>query len=169
MDCDTSPEEVIDRCRQSGINCIAVADHGTVEGALKMQNLSPFPIIIAEEILTPHGEIMGMFLKEGIPSGLSIEETISRIKDQEGLVCIPHPFDRLRHSAMDGEIIEELVAQGQIDVIDPRVIRDGSMTGSKMLPYVLNDHYNVDIDNESNWKEAEEWLEETNLPIVRPE
>ena len=41
-----------------------------------MQRIAPFPVIVAEEILTPHGEIMGMFLKETIPSGLSVEETI---------------------------------------------------------------------------------------------
>jgi len=116
MDCNTSLEEVINRCLKIGINCIAIADHGTVEGALKMEKLAPFPVIVAEEILTPHGEVMGMFLKETIPSGLSLEETISRIKAQDGLVCIPHPFDRLRQSALDSEIVEEIVEQ--IDIIE---------------------------------------------------
>jgi len=116
MDCNTSLEKVIRRCLESRINCVAIADHGTIEGALKMQSLAPFPVIVAEEILTPHGEIMGMFLKETIPSGLSVEQTISRIKTQGGLVCIPHPFDRFRRSALNSNIIEELV--GQIDIIE---------------------------------------------------
>ncbi len=115
-DCNTSLEQIISRCQQTGINCIAIADHGTIEGALKMQSIAPFVIIVAEEILTPHGEIMGMFLKEGIPSGLSVEETISRIKAQDALIGIPHPFDTFRHSALDSEIIEELAEQ--IDVIE---------------------------------------------------
>lgn len=115
-DCNTSLEQIISRCQQTGINCIAVTDHGTIEGALKMQNIAPFVIIVAEEILTPRGEIMGMFLKEGIPSGLSVEETISRIKAQDALIAIPHPFDMFRHSALDSEIIEELAEQ--IDVIE---------------------------------------------------
>jgi len=115
-DCNTSLEQIISRCQQTGINCIAVTDHGTIEGALKMQSIAPFVIIVAEEILTPRGEIMGMFLKEGIPSGLSVEETISRIKAQDALVSIPHPFDMFRHSALDSEIIEELAEQ--IDVIE---------------------------------------------------
>ena len=109
-------EQVISRCLERGINCIAIADHGTAEGALKMQDIAPFPVIVAEEILTPHGEIMGMFLKESIPSGLSIEQTISQIKAQGGLVCIPHPFDMLRQSALNGRIIEELAEQ--IDVVE---------------------------------------------------
>ena len=109
-------EKIVSRCLERGINCIAIADHGTIEGALKVQSIAPFPVIIAEEILTPHGEIMGMFLKDGIPSGLSVEQTISRIQAQDALVCIPHPFDTLRHSALDGNILEELM--GQIDVIE---------------------------------------------------
>ena len=116
MDCNTSLEKVIRRCQETGINCVAIADHGTVEGALKMQSLAPFPVIVAEEILTPHGEIMGMFLKEGVPSGLSVEQAISRIRAQDALVCIPHPFDRLRHSGLNGDMIEEIAEQ--IDVIE---------------------------------------------------
>ena len=116
MDCNTSLEKIISRCLETGINCIAIADHGTAEGALKMQHLAPFPVIVAEEILTPHGEIMGMFLKETIPSGLSVEQTISRIKAQGGLVCIPHPFDRIRPAGLDGNIIEKIAEQ--IDVIE---------------------------------------------------
>ena len=116
MDCNTSLERIITRCLETRINCIAITDHGTIEGALKMQSIAPFPVIIAEEILTPQGEIMGMFLKEGIPSGLSVEQTISRIRAQGGLVGIPHPFDVFRKSALKNNIIEKLVEQ--IDVIE---------------------------------------------------
>jgi len=111
-----SLDQVIERCLAKAINCIAVADHGTVEGALKMQGQAPFPVIVAEEILTPHGEIMGMFLKETIPSGLSVEKTIARIKGQGGLVCIPHPFDNLRPSALGGKILAEIIEY--VDVIE---------------------------------------------------
>jgi len=115
-DCNTPLEKIINRCLEIGINCIAISDHGTAEGALKMQEIAPFPVIVAEEILTPHGEIMGMFLKETIPSGLSVEQTISQIKTQGGLVCVPHPFDIFRQSALDAKIVEEIV--DQIDVIE---------------------------------------------------
>jgi len=108
---------------ETGINCIAVADHGTTEGALKMQSIAPFPVIIAEEILTTHGEIMGLFLKETIPGGQSVEKTISLIRAQGGLVNIPHPFDMLRHSALDGRIIEEIVEQiDAVEVFNARCI-----------------------------------------------
>ena len=116
MDCNASLEQIINRCLELGINCIAVADHGTAEGALKMQAIAPFPVIVAEEILTPHGEIMGMFLNQTIPRRLSVEQAISRIKAQGGLVCIPHPFDTFRRSALDGKTVEKIVEQ--IDLVE---------------------------------------------------
>ena len=116
FDCDNQLGKIIERCLERGINCIAIADHGTADGALKVQSLAPFTVIVAEEILTPHGEIMGMFLEETIPSGLSVEQTISAIKAQGGLVCIPHPFERVRHSALYSNIVEAII--GQIDVIE---------------------------------------------------
>ena len=59
---------------------------------------------------------MGVFLKEKIPSGLSIEQAISRIKAQGGLVCLPHPFDSLRGLKLGSGSLEELVQQ--IDIIE---------------------------------------------------
>jgi len=116
LDCTTPLDKIIKRCLELGINCIAIADHGTAEGALKMRDLAPFPVIVAEEILTPHGEIMGMFLEEGIPSGISVEQAISQIRAQGGLVCIPHAFDIFRPSALDSKIVKKLA--GQIDVME---------------------------------------------------
>ena len=128
MDCETPLDKIIDRCLELGINCIAIADHGTAEGALKMKCMAPFTVIVAEEMLTPHGEIMGMFLSKTIPSGLSVEQTISRIRDQGGLVCIPHPFDTIRGSALDSRIIEEIASQ--IDVIEVFNARNPFRSGS---------------------------------------
>ena len=127
-------QQVIDCCLEMGINCVAIADHGTIEGAVKMQNLAPFRVIIAEEILTPYGEIMGMFLKEGVPSGLSVEETVSRIRAQGGLVCIPHPYDTFRPSALRNSKLEEL--SDQIDVIEvfnARSLISGSLTKARIF------------------------------------
>ena len=116
MDCVMPLDRIINRCLEVGINCIAIADHGTAEGALEMQGLAPFSVIVSEEILTTHGEIMGMFLKETKPSGLSVEQTISQIRAQGGLVNIPHPFDMFRGFGADGSELEALV--GQIDMIE---------------------------------------------------
>ena len=116
IDCNTPLDKIVGRCIEKGINCVAIADHGTAEGALKLRETAPITVIVAEEILTPHGEIMGLFLEKTIPSGLSVAETISRIRAQNGLVCIPHPFDIFRHSALRKHIIEEII--DQVDIIE---------------------------------------------------
>ena len=134
MDCNTTLEEIINRCLEVGINCIATADHGTAEGGLKMQTIAPFPVIVAEEILTPHGEIMGMFLKETIPSGLSVEETIARIRAQDGLVNIPHPFDIFRQSALTSKMAEEIISQiDVIEVFNARCTLPGCLAKAEMF------------------------------------
>lgn len=116
MDCDTPLDKIVTRCNKLGINCIAIADHGTIEGALRMQEVAPFPVIVAEEILTPVGEIMGVFLKESIPGGSSVREAIARIKEQDALVCLPHPFDTLRRLRLSEPELDELAAD--IDIIE---------------------------------------------------
>jgi predicted metal-dependent phosphoesterase TrpH len=116
MDCNTPLDKLIRRCQALEINCIAIADHGTAEGALKMQKIAPFQVIVAEEIMTTQGEIMGMFLQETIPGGLTPQETIKRIREQGGLVNIPHPFETVRGSALKDRAIAEIAAQ--IDIME---------------------------------------------------
>jgi predicted metal-dependent phosphoesterase TrpH len=109
MDCQTPLDKIISRCQELGIDCIAIADHGTAEGGLELQKIAPFKVIVAEEILTTEGEIMGMFLKETIPSGITPQEAIKRIREQGGLVNIPHPFETIRGSALKDKVIDEII------------------------------------------------------------
>lgn len=116
FDSSNTPEKIIARCRQIGINCVAIADHGTAEGGLKIKTIAPFTVIVAEEILTPAGEIMGMFLKETIPTNIPVAEAIARIKEQDGVVCIPHPFDTITRMALGAKGMEAII--DDIDVIE---------------------------------------------------
>ena len=117
-DCNTPLSRIVDHCLEVDINCLAISDHNTTEGALKLKEKAPFMVIVAEEVMTPYGEIMGMFLEESIPAGLPVAETIARIRAQGGLVAIPHPFDRFRNSALKREVIRELAEHGEIDIIE---------------------------------------------------
>jgi hypothetical protein len=79
--------------------------------------MAPFPVIVGDKIRTREGEIMGLFLSDEIPPRLSPEETITRIKSQGGLLCIPHPFDRFRHhSALRQNALNRLLPY--IDIIE---------------------------------------------------
>jgi predicted metal-dependent phosphoesterase TrpH len=134
FDCTTSPETIIKRCQKTGVNCIAVADHGSIAGALRVKEIAPFRVIVAEEILTPLGEIMGMFLTEGIPSNISADEAIRQIKAQNGLVCLPHPFDKMRGINRQGfdEIRRRLSEIDVIEVFNARALRLGNSNGKAL-------------------------------------
>ena len=82
-----------------------------------MERIAPFKIIISEEIHTTAGEIIGYFLSEEIPSHLTPEETVRQIKDQGGLVCIPHPIDRFRpHSRLRRNALDKIMPD--VDIIE---------------------------------------------------
>jgi predicted metal-dependent phosphoesterase TrpH len=117
MDSSSSLEDIIRRCREMGINCIAITDHNAIDGALKMKEIAPFTVIPGEEILTPNGEIIGYFLKEYIPSGQPLEKVIEAIRSQDGLVGVPHPFDTFRGlKNTDNRFLDELAAQ--LDMVE---------------------------------------------------
>ena len=127
MDCAMPLEQIIARCLEVGVNCLAVTDHDTIAGALKLKEMAPFHVIVGEEILTTDGEIIGLFLSQEVPSKLSLEETIARIKAQEGLVCIPHPYDRLRFSAFRNQVFEDIMPEVDIiEVFNARSLSPGS-------------------------------------------
>ena len=134
MDSQSELEDIIKRCQKLGIDCIAVADHNAVEGGLKMQTIAPFKVIVAEEILTFSGELMGMFLKERIASGIPLEAAIAAIKEQGGLVSIPHPFDPVRGLRLNADEFNKLAPQiDLIEVFNARVL--SPQTNSKSLHF----------------------------------
>lgn len=95
-DCVTSPERLVEVCQRKGIDCVAVTDHNTIRGALAVREITPFRVIVGEEIRSAEGEIIGLFLSEEVPPMLGARETIDRIRAQGGLVSLPHPLDRFR-------------------------------------------------------------------------
>lgn len=93
-DCATPLSQVARSCRQAGLDCVAVTDHNTIAGALRLRDSGAFRVIVGEEISTTHGELLGYFLTQPVSRGLSPLETIEHVKAQGGLVCIPHPLGR---------------------------------------------------------------------------
>ena len=115
-DSNISPERLVARCVQVGLNCIAVTDHDTIDGALAAQRVANFTVIVGEEVRSSGGEITGLFLTETVPRGLSPTETARRIKGQGGLVSIPHPFDRFRRGAIGRRALDEIVPY--VDIVE---------------------------------------------------
>lgn len=86
--------------KKNDIYGIAITDHNTIEGAVKFKEIygKNIHVIIGEEIMTTEGEIIGLFLKRDIKKGLTPKEVIKEIKNQGGVVYIPHPFDKKRYN-----------------------------------------------------------------------
>jgi len=98
-----SIKSLIKACKRRGIDYVAITDHNTISGAIeadKSASRTGIKVIIGEEIRTRGGEIIGLFLNEKIKPHFSPEETVDRIKEQGGIVYVPHLFDRLRRSRL---------------------------------------------------------------------
>ena len=125
-DCATPVKVLIETARDRGFGAIAITDHNEVSGALeaaKVANgMDDFKIIVAEEVMTSDaGEVIGLFLTEKIPKGVTMREAITEIRRQGGLVYVPHPFDRL-HSVPDYENLLNIVEDIDLmEVFNPRV------------------------------------------------
>jgi len=124
-DCATPVEHLLATAREQGLGAIAVTDHNEVSGALEAAAKAAefgVKIIVGEEVKTAsQGEVIGLFLTEKIPRGLTLEETVAEIKRQGGLVYVPHPFDRM-HAVPDYEHLLKIVDDvDAIEVYNPRV------------------------------------------------
>ncbi len=124
-DCATPVEVLLATAHTQGLGAIAVTDHNEISGALEARAQAEeagVKVIVGEEVKTAgQGEVIGLFIEEKIPRGLSLSETVAEISRQGGIVYVPHPFDRM-HSVPDYEhlltILDEVDA---IEVFNPRV------------------------------------------------
>ena len=122
-DCATPVEVLLATAKEQGLGAIAITDHNEISGALDaLAKADGIKVIVAEEIKTAtQGEVIGLFLRERIPRGLGLAETVAEIRRQGGLVYVPHPFDRM-HAVPGYEhllaILEDIDA---IETFNPRV------------------------------------------------
>ncbi|MEJ7569397.1 MAG: glycosyltransferase [Gaiellaceae bacterium] len=118
-DCSMGVEELLDHAEAEGLGAIAITDHNAFGGALEAVEAAggrKLIVIPGEEVKTDvQGEVIGLFLEEEIPRGLSFADTIAAIREQGGLVYLPHPFDRM-HAIADTTTLHRHL--GEIDVFE---------------------------------------------------
>jgi hypothetical protein len=122
-DCATPVDTLLDTAKRVGLGAIAVTDHNEISGALEArERANGIKVIVAEEVKTAdQGEVIGLFIEEKIPRGMTLQETIAEIRRQGGLVYVPHPFDRM-HAVPDYEHLLDVVEDiDAIEVFNPRV------------------------------------------------
>jgi len=92
-DCRSDYADVVATARARGLDRIAITDHNEIEGAFRARDLDPELVIVGEEVKTAEGvDVSGLFLSERIPKGTSAGETARAVREQGGLVYVPHPF-----------------------------------------------------------------------------
>jgi hypothetical protein len=124
-DCATPVEVLLATARAQGLGAIAVTDHNEISGALEARaqaDAAGVKVIVGEEVKTAdQGEVIGLFIEEKIPRGLTLEQTVAEIRRQGGVVYVPHPFDRM-HSVPDYENLLKIIDDvDAIEVFNPRV------------------------------------------------
>jgi predicted metal-dependent phosphoesterase TrpH len=112
----TPLEEVIGACQERGIDKVAITDHNTIAGALALLEMAPDLVIVG-------GEIIAYFVEDEVPKGLPLQEAIARVREQGGIVGVPHPLDRLRREALGRTHLLSIIEQVDLlEVFNARTI-----------------------------------------------
>ena len=118
-DCVTPLAAIPGRCLEQGIAVQAITDHDKIWGAKRLKEMvqgSELTVIVGEEITSADGEIIGLFLDELVAPGMSAEETVAAIREQGGLVLLPHGFDPLKRKRLNPKALERI--KGEIDIVE---------------------------------------------------
>jgi predicted metal-dependent phosphoesterase TrpH len=111
------PATLREICRERGLDGVAITDHDSLRGSLEFASELPDLLIVpGSEIRSAEGEIIGLFLSEEVPPGLTAPETMRRIHQQGGVVVVPHPFDIVKLKRMRARRLEEL--KEEIDAME---------------------------------------------------
>jgi hypothetical protein len=127
-DCGVPVRELLDHAEAIGLGAIAVTDHNVFSGAQEAVELArgrALTVIPGEEVKTDAGEVIGLFLSEQIPRGMPMADTIAGIREQGGVVYLPHPFDRLHTIPDPGTLHRHLAEIDVFEVYNARLLFEG--------------------------------------------
>lgn len=116
-DSTTTPDELERAVVEAGIDVLCITDHNAVKGAVELQDRLPCRVVVGEELRTHAGEIIGLFLAERVPFGVSPREAAECIRAQGGVVYVPHPFDPMRRNLAEPALVE-LAEAGLLDAVE---------------------------------------------------
>jgi len=128
-DCSIPVEDLLDHAETEGLGAIAITDHNVFAGAIEGAELAKSRNVIVipgEEVKTDgQGELIGLFLRHEIPRGMSFSDTVAAIREQEGLVYVPHPFDRM-HAIPDPATLHRHLPEIDVfEVYNARLLFEG--------------------------------------------
>ena len=127
-DCSIEPAALVDHAEEEGIGAIAVTDHNVFAGAREAVDLArkrALIVIPGEEVKTDRdGEVIGLFLEHEIPRGMSFADTVAAIREQQGVVYVPHPFDRMHAIPAPATLHHHLPEIDVLEVYNARLLFD---------------------------------------------
>jgi len=132
-----TPAELLNEAKSHGIDCVAVTDHNTTRGALAALRLSESDpslprVIPGIEVFTREGEVIGLYVREDVPRGTSLDDAIERIRGLGGVVYLPHPYDVFRRGAVVPVERENAAAASDVvEVANGRAL--GPRAGSRSI------------------------------------
>ena len=121
--------DVVRAAAARGLTHLVITDHDRIEGALEARELAPpgLAVIVGEEIRTSDGDLIAAYLERVVAPGMSAAETVAAVREQGGLVGIPHPFDRMRGSMLlDPEMSAVVSLVDWIEVHNARLVGRGN-------------------------------------------
>ena len=128
-DCSIEVDELLDHAEDEGLGAIAITDHNVFGGAAEAVERArgrDLIVIPGEEVKTDdQGEVIGLFLREEIPRGMSFSETVAAIREQEGVVYLPHPFDRMHAIPFPATLHRHLHELDVLEVYNARLLFEG--------------------------------------------
>ena len=119
-DATTEVRDIVSLWEKKGILAM-VCDHDCIHGSIEVYREirkidQDIPMILAEEILTSEGDIIGLFLTEEILPSLTAAETLDQIRGQGAISIVPHPFSTLRTTAIGATVLDSII--GRVDIIE---------------------------------------------------
>lgn len=117
----TNRLEDYERAHAAGrFHVLAITDHNRIDGAAWARDRASFPVVVGIEIDTAEGELIGLFVEDRIPPGLPARTTAERIRDQGGLVYLPHPFYPFVRHPLRAPVRDGLADLGLVDIVEGR-------------------------------------------------
>ncbi|MSO58310.1 MAG: PHP domain-containing protein [Thermoleophilia bacterium] len=128
-DCTMDVPEILDRAEAQGLGAIAITDHNVFGGALEAVAAArsrDLVVIPGEEVKTDgQGEVIGLFLQREIPRGMPFADTVAAIREQGGIVYVPHPFDRMHAIPSPATLHRHLAEIDVLEVYNARLLFEG--------------------------------------------
>lgn len=144
------PRDLLKAAVKAGLSGIAITDHNTIKGGLEAKKYenNEVEVIVGSEVLTNHGEVIGLFLTEEIVS-YDFFDVINDIKAQKGVVVIPHPFDDVRRTSMhpNSDLAEFI---DSVEVFNSRCVRD--IYNDRALDYAKKNNLNCIAGSDAHFE-----------------